>query len=105
MFHAAWPASITPPFRPTRVSGFGAAIATAPICAGLALDETFVEWAHAAADNSPVASDNFRTEVCDMVWVREGWITGRGARTRAARASSPYGRFRSSDRRSRRRRT
>src|SRR3954465_1256733 len=60
-FHVASSAFIRPARRPTRGSGLGAAVDMLPAGDGLLAFGDEVERAHAAADNSPTASDSDRS--------------------------------------------
>src|SRR3954453_20908577 len=60
-FHAASSAFIRPARRPTRGSGLGAAVDMLPAGDGLVASGDGGERAHAAAENSPTASDSDRS--------------------------------------------
>src|SRR5690348_4623710 len=70
-FHDASPALNSPALRPTRGSGFGAAVdivaVEAPVVTGALAGEIAV--LHAAAERAPMASDSLNTEwwVMDIV--------------------------------------
>src|SRR5437667_6973145 len=89
-FHVASPAFMSPARRPTRGSGLGATV------------DMFAppDDAHAAREHTPMVSPKDLASLMASVSV-----TGRWSGTGARRASSASGRFRSSDRRTHRRRT
>src|SRR5258708_533476 len=77
-FHVASSAFIRPARRPTRGSGLGAAVDMLPAGDGLLASGDDAERAHAAADNSPTASDNDRSGAEAMKDSLE--VTGSGSR-------------------------
>jgi hypothetical protein len=56
MFHAAWPASVRPAFRPTRGSGLGARVDALEIGVGLTDADDVVDDEQAANPSSPSRS-------------------------------------------------